>query len=163
MSYRNKEVDMLKALATLLSVTLLGIVLPATTLHAQQLERSAAIDLVQALRVQQCAVQAAVRSIPGEPGPARDVALQQLRETKSEMAAQLAELEARMDLTPELRSASNTIRESRLQDKLDFSRGTIEHWDDGSENRIEAIIQSDLGAVRDVLTPTTTFACPAPV
>jgi hypothetical protein len=152
---------MLKASLTVTATALFVLVSP-TSILAQQLERSVAIDQVQALRVQQCAVQAAVRSLPSEPSPARDAAIQQLRETKTEMSARIAALEAQMAVAPELQAAANTIREARLVEKLDFSLGTIEHWDDGSENRLEAIIQGDLGTVGGALAPATTFECPAP-
>jgi hypothetical protein len=132
-------------------------------LSAQALSPAIAAERVQVLQLEQCQVQRDVRTLPSAGSSERENAIRALRETKDQMHARLVGLEARMDASPALRAVSDVIRESRLKEKLLFSRGTIEHWDDRSERRIEWIIQEDLAQVRRALAPgATPVECAAP-
>lgn len=131
----------------------LGLVVLAASLTAQELARSVAAQRIELLQVQQCLVQMDVAVLPRTSGPERDQALQTLRETKNRMHEQLVALEGQLGVAQELEPAASRLRESRLAEKLIFSRGTIEQWDDGSVRRLEAIIQQDLAAVRRELAP----------
>jgi hypothetical protein len=51
----------------------------------------------------------------------------------------------------ELAEAANQIRESKLKEKLQYSRGTIEQWDPQSAVTMELQIEGDLQALRDQL------------
>lgn len=142
----------------------LGVVLAASSLGAQELTLSSSIAHVDALRAQQCQVQAAVRTMPRATGPERDAVLRELDDTKNYMYAEITALETLLDSTPETQNAADVIRASRLKEKLQFSRGTIEQWQDGSENRLESVIQEDLGTLRNELAPAPrTVECPGPV
>jgi hypothetical protein len=68
-----------------------------------------------------------------------------------------------LDTSPALQAVSDVIGESQLKEKLLFSRGAIEQWDDGSERRIERIIQEDLARVRRALAPDAPVECAVPV
>jgi hypothetical protein len=155
---------------TLVRVGFAGILLVAApalfteSLTAQAISPALAAERVQVLQLEQCQVQRDVRAMPRDRGPAREDAIRALRETKDRMHAQLVGLEAGMDASPELQAAFDAIRESRLTEKLLFSRGTIEQWDDGSELRVESIIQQDLARVRGELAPgAAPVQCAAPV
>ena len=50
-----------------------------------------------------------------------------------------------------LQEAAKQIRESKLKEKLQFSRGTIEQWDPESALTLELNIEADLQALRDQL------------
>ena len=123
------------------------------SLTAQTLSSAIAAERLQVLQLEQCQVQRDVRAMPSAGGPEREDAIRVLREIKDRMHAELLGLEARMDASPALQVASDAIRESRLKEKLLFSRGTVEQWDDGSELRIESIIQQDLAQIRTQLAP----------
>jgi hypothetical protein len=51
----------------------------------------------------------------------------------------------------ELAGAANQIRESKLKEKLQYTRGTIEQWDPESAVTMELQIEGDLQALRDQL------------
>jgi hypothetical protein len=123
------------------------------SLIAQTISADLAAERVQVLQLEQCQVQRDVRAMRRAGGPEPQEAIRVLQETKERMHAQLLGLGARMDASPALQTASEVIRESRLEEKLLFSLGTVEQWADGSELRIEAMIQEDLAQIRSRLAP----------
>jgi hypothetical protein len=146
------------------SFATLAIALAVSSLGAQELTLSGSLAHVDALRAQQCQVQAAVRTMPRAAGPERDAVLQELLDTKNHMYADITALETLLDSTPGTQDAADVIRASKLKEKLEFSRGTIEQWQDGSENQMEWVIQQDLGTLRNELDPApSALECPSPV
>ena len=121
-----------------------------------------AINQVQQLQEQQRDVQRQVREIPTS-GAERSRAIEQLRERKDQMTEAVSELERELDRSatsssadnPEaaraLQDGANHIRESKLKEKLQYSRGTIEQWDPQSAVTLELTIEADLQALRDEL------------
>ena len=111
---------------------------------------------------QQRAVQEQVRELP-ESGAGRADQISRLRERKDQMTEAVSELERELDRSasvarqeqPEasrkLEEAARQIRESKLKEKLQFSRGTIEQWDPASASTLEMNIEADLQALRDRL------------
>ena len=55
------------------------------------------------------------------------------------------------EVARELQMAAEQIRESKLKEKLQFSRGTIEQWDPEQATTLEMNIEADLQALRDQL------------
>jgi hypothetical protein len=131
----------------------IGLLVLTVSLPAQELTRSVAAQRVELLQVQQCLVQLDVATIPEAPSPDRDEAVQILRETKNRMYEQLVVLERQLSLVQELAPTADAMRESRLIERLLYTRGTVEDWTDGSELRIEALIQRDLADLRRELAP----------
>lgn len=125
----------------------------AAPVAAQELTATQGARRIEALQLQQCLVQQEVRGLRSA-GADRDQAIAVLRDTKNRMHAELSALEAEMGMTPTLQVASDALRDLRLAEKILYTQGTIEHWDDGSERTIEAVIQGDLAAVRATLLPT---------
>jgi beta-lactamase regulating signal transducer with metallopeptidase domain len=149
--------ERLRGLAELSS----GVVAPAS-LGAQEITRTLALQRLEAMQLQQCRVQSEVYDLSSTMSPARALAVRSLQEMKDRMHAALVELERQMDQNADLRAASNLVRETRLEEKLLYSRGTVEQWHDGSENTMELGIHLDLAAVRLVLSPNATpIQCPA--
>jgi hypothetical protein len=121
-----------------------------------------AIRQVDELARQQREVTSEVRELP-EGGQERSDAISRLRERKNQMTEAVSELERQLDRAaqsaatdqPEagrgLRAAAEQIRESKLKEKLQYSRGTIEQWDAGSAATLELNIEADLQALRDRL------------
>jgi chromosome segregation ATPase len=121
-----------------------------------------AIAQVEELQSQQRDVQRRVRELPVS-GAERSREIEQLRERKDQMTEAVAELERELDRSassssadnPEaaraLQDGANHIRESKLKEKLQYSRGTIEQWDPQSAVTLELSIEADLQALRDEL------------
>jgi len=122
-----------------------------------------AIDDVEELQRQQREMQRDVRQIPTERGPERQAEIGRLRDRKEQMTDVVEDLERRLDDAasggqtdnPEaaraLGGAANHIRESKLKEKLQYTRGTIEQWDPESAVTMELQIEGDLQALRDQL------------
>ena len=122
-----------------------------------------AIAQVEELQRQQRDVQRQVRDLPAEQSSARQQQIEDLRERKNQMNDAVTNLERQLDnaasagradnpdAARELQDAANHIRESKLKEKLQYSRGTIEQWDPQSATTLELAIESDLQALRDQL------------
>ena len=122
-----------------------------------------AIDEVEELQRQQRDVQRAVRELPRERGPERQAEIDRLRERKDQMHEVVQDLERRLDeasrsagrdnaqAARELGEAADEIRESKLKEKLQYTRGTIEQWDPESAVTMELQIEGDLQVLRDRL------------
>jgi hypothetical protein len=121
-----------------------------------------AIQQVAELQRQQREVQGDVRGLPTS-GAERAEAIDRLRERKNQMTETVQELERNLDQAAansraenpeagrELQQAATQIRESKLKEKLQYSRGTIEQWDPQSAVTLELEIEGDLQALRDQL------------
>ena len=121
-----------------------------------------AIQQVAELQRQQREVQRDVRGLPTS-GAERAEAIDRLRERKNQMTETVQELERNLDQAAansradnpeagrELQQAATQIRESKLKEKLQYSRGTIEQWDPQSAVTLELEIEGDLQALRDQL------------
>ncbi len=121
-----------------------------------------ALRQVEELARQQREVTNEVRDLPAAGQERRD-AISRLRERKDQMTEAVAQVERQLDRAsqsaasdqPEagrsLRAAADQIRESKLKEKLQYSRGTIEQWDQASAATLELNIEADLQALRDRL------------
>ena len=122
-----------------------------------------ALGQVEELQEQQRDVQRDVRELPTERGPERQAEIAQLRERKDQMNEVVQNLERQLDAAAssgradnpqaarELAEAANQIRESKLKEKLQYSRGTIEQWDPQSAVTMELQIEGDLQDLHDQL------------
>jgi hypothetical protein len=122
-----------------------------------------AIEQVEELQRQQREVQRAVRQLPTERTPERQAEIDRLRERKDHMNEVVKNLERQLDeaassarsdnpqAARDLAEAANHIRESKLKEKIQYSRGTIEQWDPQSAVTMELQIEGDLQALRDRL------------
>jgi hypothetical protein len=122
-----------------------------------------AIADVEELQQQQREVQRNVRDLPTERGPERQAEIDRLRERKEQMNDVVQDLEQRLDgaassgqadnpqAARALAEAATQIRESKLKEKLQYTRGTIEQWDPESAVTMELQIEGDLQALRDQL------------
>lgn len=122
-----------------------------------------ALEQVEELQAQQREVQRDVRGLPTENGPERQSEIARLRERKDQMNDVVQNLERQLDAAAsggradnpqaarELAKAANQIRESKLKEKLQYSRGTIEQWDPQSAVTLELQIEGDLQALHDQL------------
>ena len=122
-----------------------------------------AIAQVEELQQQQRDVQRDVRELPVERGPERQSQIDRLRERKDQMNEVVENLERQLDAAAsngradnpqaarELADAADQIRESKLKEKLQYSRGTVEQWDPQSAVTMELQIEGDLQALRDQL------------
>ena len=122
-----------------------------------------AIADVEELQQQQREVQRDVRDLPTERGPERQAEIDRLRERKEQMNDVVQDLEQRLDgaassgqadnpqAARALAEAATQIRESKLKEKLQYTRGTIEQWDPESAVTMELQIEGDLQALRDQL------------
>jgi hypothetical protein len=132
--------------------------------RADRAQRDAqdAIERVEELQQQQREVQREVRELPAT-GAERTETIDRLRERKDQMTETVQQLERELDQAASnsradnpaaartLQEAAKQIRESKLKEKLQFSRGTIEQWDPQSAVTLELDIESDLQALRDQL------------
>ncbi|HSM61668.1 MAG TPA: DUF4175 family protein [Longimicrobiales bacterium] len=121
-----------------------------------------ALRQVDELARQQRDVQREVRDLPGS-GSERAQRIQRLRERKDQMTEAVQELERELDRASsvargeqpdaarELKGAADQIRESKLKEKLQYSRGTIEQWAPEQANTLELNIEADLQALRERL------------
>ena len=122
-----------------------------------------AIADVEELQRQQREVQRDVRELPRERGPERQGEIDRLRDRKNQMHEVVQNLERRLDeasrsagrdnpqAARELGDAADEIRESKLKEKLQYTRGTIEQWDPESAVTMELQIEGDLQMLRDRL------------
>jgi hypothetical protein len=125
-------------------------------------EAEEALARVDELARQQREVQRDVRELP-QGGQERSDRLDLLRERKDQMTEAVSEIERELDRAssvargeqPEaarkLKGAADQIRESKLKEKLQFSRGTMEQWDTESAVTLELNIEADLQTLRDRL------------
>ncbi len=121
-----------------------------------------ALDQVDELTRQQRQVENEVRELPAG-GQERAQDIERLRERKNQMTDAVTGLEQQLDRAAanaradhpdaarKLQGAANQIRESKLKEKLQYSRGTIEQWDRESAVTLELNIESDLQSLRDQL------------
>jgi len=121
-----------------------------------------AIRQVDELARQQRDVQNDVRDMP-RSGQERAREIERLRERKNQMTDAVQELERELDRASQVArgeqpqaarafgEAAEQIRESKLKEKLQFSRGTIEQWEPEQANTLEMNIEADLQALRDRL------------
>ena len=128
-----------------------------------------ALRQVDELARQQRDVQRDVRDLPGS-GQERAQEIARLRERKDQMTEAVSNLERELDRAAsvaraeqpeaarELQEAAEQIRESKLKEKLQFSRGTIEQWDPQQATTLEMNIESDLQALRDRLEEAASAA-----
>lgn len=126
-------------------------------------DAEAAIQRVEELQRRQREVQGRVRDLPRDRGSERNQEIERLRERKDQMTEAVRDLEAGLDRAAagnraenpaaarELQEAADQIRESKLKEKLLYSRGTIEQWDPESASTLEMDIEADLQALRDRL------------
>jgi Domain of unknown function (DUF4175) len=134
------------------------------TAQSERTRRDAedAMRRVEELQRQQRAVQRQVRELPG-PGAARNEQIGRLRERKDQMTEAVRDIERALDRAAgsgrsenpkaarALQEAANQIRESKLKEKLQYSRGTIEQRDPETAATLEMAIEGDLQALRDQL------------
>ncbi|MCG6989443.1 MAG: DUF4175 family protein [Gemmatimonadetes bacterium] len=111
---------------------------------------------------QQRGVEQDVRNLP-ESGQGRADAISRLRDRKDQMTGAVSDLEKQLDRAatvsrgqqPEaaqkLADAANQIRDSKLKEKIQYSRGTIEQYDRESAVTFELGIEGDIQALRDKL------------
>ncbi len=128
-----------------------------------------ALRQVDELARQQRKVQRDVRELP-EEGAARSREIDRLRERKDQMTEAVAGLERELDRAAsvaraeqpeaarELQEAADHIRESKLKEKLQYSKGTIEQWEPESATTLEMNIEADLQALRDRLDEASAAA-----
>jgi len=131
--------------------------------------RERAADLVR----QQRAVEDAVRRLPPD-GAGRTEGVQRLRERKDRMTAEAQEMERSLDraaqgtradqpgAAQELAGAADHIRESKLKEKLQYSRGTIETYDAETAMTLELSIEGDLQALKERLDRAVEAAAAPP-
>ena len=122
-------------------------------------DAEAALRQVDELARQQREVQRDVRDLPRE-GAERAAEIERLRERKDQMTEAVQGLERELDraasvaraeqpeAATELQEAADQIRESKLKEKLQFSRGTIEQWDPETATTLEMNIEADLQSLR---------------
>ncbi|MCH7532982.1 MAG: DUF4175 family protein [Gemmatimonadetes bacterium] len=121
-----------------------------------------AIERVEELQRQQREVQREVRGLPAT-GAERAETINRLRERKDQMTETLEDLERELHQAAAnsradnpaaaraLEAAAKQIQDSKLKEKLRYSRGTIEQWDPQSAVTLELDIESDLQALHDQL------------
>jgi len=121
-----------------------------------------ALRQVDELARQQRDVQNDVREMP-RSGAERAQEIDRLRERKDQMTDAVQNLERELDRASQVArdeqpeaarafgEAADQIRESKLKEKLQFSRGTIEQWEPEQANTLEMNIEADLQALRDRL------------
>ncbi len=122
-----------------------------------------AIANVEELQRQQREMISDVRDLPRERGPERQRDIDRLREQKEQMNDAVAELERGLfdaasagqadnpEAARRLQEAAKQIGESKLKEKLQYTRGTIEQWDPESAVTMELQIEGDLQSLRDQL------------
>ncbi len=132
-----------------------------------------AIVLVEELQRQQREMVRDVGRLAMDPrGVRSNGQIELLRERKDQMDEAVQNLERVLDRSAivelvsdptavmnkavrRLDKAAELIRESKLVEELQFSRGTIEQWDLPSAVTLELNIETDLQALRDQLEPAT--------
>jgi hypothetical protein len=128
-----------------------------------------AMQRVEDLQRQQRDVQRQVRELPDDPGERRGQ-VDRLQERKDQMTDAVADLERQLDRAAQvaqegqpdaarkLKDAADQIRESKLKEKLQYSKGTIEQWDPATATTLEMTIESDLQDLHDRLGDARTAA-----
>lgn len=121
-----------------------------------------ALRQVDDLIRQQRQVEDDVRELP-DGGQERTDELARLRERKNQMTEAVQSLERELDRAaqgargdqPEagrrLQEAADRIREAKLKEKLQYSRGTIEQWEPEAAVTLELDIEADLQNLRERL------------
>ena len=114
----------------------------------------------QRLASQQDKVESEVQRMAGEGGD-RSELLERLLERKDEMASEVADLEAQMDrmaresrgeqkdTSRKLQEAANSIRESKLKEKIRYSKGVVQGRSPEYAERFEEQIGSDIENLLD--------------
>lgn len=132
-------------------------------------DAESALRQVDELARQQREVQRDVRDLPTQ-GPDRAEEIARLRERKDQMTEAVQGLERELDRSAsvarseqpdaarKLQEAADQIRESKLKEKLQYSRGTIEQWDPQSATTLEMNIEADLQNLRDRLEEAASAA-----
>jgi hypothetical protein len=132
--------------------------------QSQRARRDAenAIREADDLARQERGVEQDVRNLP-ESGQGRADALSRLRDRKDQMTGAVSDLEKQLDraatvsrgqqpkAAQKLADAANQIRDSKLKEKIQYSRGTIEQYDRESALTFELGIEGDIQALRDKL------------
>jgi hypothetical protein len=125
-------------------------------------EAQEALERVDELARQQREIQRDVRELPAG-GQERSDRVALLRERKDQMTEAVSEIERELDRAssvargeqPEaarkLKAAAEQIRESKLKETIQWSRGTIEQWDTESAVTLELNIEAELQTLRDRL------------
>lgn len=128
-----------------------------------------ALRTVEDLARQQRDVTSDVRDLP-EGGAARQGAVERLQQRKDQMTDDAADLERQLDRAAsvaraeqpdaarKLQEAADQIRESKLKEKLQYSKGTIRDWSNEQATTLELNIEADLQALRDKLADATESA-----
>ncbi len=128
-----------------------------------------ALQTVDDMAARQRDVTGAVRDLPAQ-GPERADAVDRLRQRKDQMTETASELERQLDRAAavaraeqpdaarELGAAADRIRESKLKEKLQYSKGTIEQWSKEQATTLELNIEADLQGLRDQLSKATEAA-----
>jgi hypothetical protein len=132
--------------------------------QAERAQRDADDALRQAdqLARQQRDVEENVRELP-QSGQGRSDALTRLRERKDQMTGAVSDLEQALDraasvsrgeqpdAAQKLQEAADHIRNSKLKEKIQYSKGTIEQYDPESALTLELGIEGDIQALRQKL------------
>ncbi len=134
--------------------------------QAQRARRDAeeALRQVDELARQQRDMQRQVRDLSPDPrASGRQEAVQRLQERKEQMHEAVQQLERGLDdaaaasraeqaeAARELKAAADQIRESKLKEKIQYSRGTIQQWTPESASTLEMDIEADLQGLREQL------------
>ncbi len=119
-----------------------------------------AIEHLETIQGQHRDVLGLVRALPMERGGERTRAIESIRAQKDQMHDAVQHLErdlrratgsmpvADPEATLALLNAANMIRDSKLEEKLLYSRGTVEQWDPQSALTLELNIEGDLRSIR---------------
>ncbi|MCG6955154.1 MAG: DUF4175 family protein, partial [Gemmatimonadetes bacterium] len=111
---------------------------------------------------QQRDVEQGVRGLP-QSGQGRSDAIDRLRDRKDQMTGSVSDLEQALDraasvsrseqpdAAQKLQEAADQIRNSKLKEKIQYSKGTIEQYDPESALTLELGIEGDIQALRQKL------------
>jgi hypothetical protein len=130
--------------------------------RSERVQPIAFYERVEALLAQQRDMVRDVSSLPIALGLERTLQIEQLRERKDQMDADLRSLPRELEEAagvdgPEVGrmwALARTIREAEVADKIRYSRHTIEQWKLQDAITLEASIEADLEAARDQILAT---------
>lgn len=117
-----------------------------------------ALDRVERLRAEQAEVQADLRAL-GQSGASRGERAARLMDRKEEQATELADIERQLDRTAadfrrerpeaarEVQEAADTIRDSKLKEKIRYSKGLVRSAPPEAAANFEEQIGADLAAL----------------
>ncbi len=118
-------------------------------------------DRARRLASQQDKVLSEVRRLDQEGGAGRTEKLERLLERKDEMASEVADLEAQMermaresrseqkDASRKLQEAANSIRDSKLKEKIRYSKGVVQGRSGEYAEQFEEQVREDIENLRD--------------